>query len=74
MKNKTLKQKKKIHDRRTRVKRTALQLAITAFLAVYPTLIQVSDLNALQAILPTLGFVAFGAVVTDLYNRVKPAS
>ncbi len=70
----TLKEKKKIHARRARVIRTTHQLAITAFLAIYPLLVQVSDLGALQAILPTVGFVAFGAVVTDIYNRVKPAS
>lgn len=64
---------KKRADRRQRVKRTVIQLAITAFTAIYPTLVGVSDWNALQAILPTLGFIGFGAIVTDIYNRVKPA-
>lgn len=70
---KTVKEQKARTERRSRVRRTAIQLAITAFTAVYPTLVSVSDWNALQAILPTLGFIAFGAVVTDLYNRVRPA-
>ena len=67
------KEAKKKKDRRARVSRTAQQLAITAFIAIYPTLVSVSDLGALRAILPTVLFVGLGAVVTDIYNRVKPA-
>lgn len=70
---KTIKEQKVRSERRSRVRRTVHQLAITAFIAVYPTLVTVSDFDALQAILPTLGFVALGAVVTDLYNRVRAA-
>lgn len=70
---KTVKQQKARTDRVVRVKRTVQQLAITALVSVYPTLITATDWNALQALLPTLGFIALGGIVTDLYNRVRPA-
>lgn len=69
----TAKEAKKKADRVTRVKRTAAQFGIVALLAVYPTFLNVTDWSALKAALPTIGFVALGAIVTDVYNRVKPA-
>jgi len=65
---------KKKQDRIQRVKRTAIQLTITAFTAIYPVFITATSWSALTALLPILGFIALGAVVTDIYNRVKPAS
>lgn len=70
---KTVKEQKARTDRLVRVKRTAIQVAITAFVSVYPAFVTATDWNALQALLPTLGFIALGAVVADLHNRVKPA-
>jgi hypothetical protein len=69
----TVKETKAKIERHSRVKRTVHQLLITAFVSVYPLLVAVEDWDALPALLPTIGFVAFGAIVTDVYNRVKPA-
>lgn len=73
MSAKTLKEKKAIAARRSRVVRTVHQFLIVAFLAVYPTLVTLTDFGALKAALPSLAFVALGAIVTDIYNRVRPA-
>jgi len=70
---KSAKEAKKDRERKSRVVRTAHQLAITAFLAVYPVLVTVTDLDSLEAVLPSLGFIVFGAVVTDVYYRIRPA-
>lgn len=73
MADKTLKEKKAIASRRSRVMRTVHQFLIVAVVAIYPVFQTATDWGALKALLPTLAFVALGAIVTDIYNRVRPA-
>lgn len=69
----TAKEIKKKAERTSRVRRTVHQLLITAFVAIYPILITIGDVDALRAVLPSIAVVGIGAVVTDIYNRVRPA-